>query len=346
MDFPSSISLTITNVCNLRCQMCGQWSAEGYMHPQKAALKHELGLDDWKRVVDELAEHQIGSLLLRGGEPFLFPDIVPLLEYINSKGIFIAIDTNGTRIKDFAADLVRIGHIHLTISVDGPPAIHDRVRGVEGCFERIREGVILLGQLEAQGGQRISRSINFTISPYSLPGLGDMPDVARSLAIQTVTIVPYYYFPAEVGQVYQRELREHLGCAAFSWQGFHHEASGVDFEAFRAQYRRYLERLDGIYSYPYMPLSEAEYETWFTDALAPVGPLHCTNVEKLIDIQPNGEANFCVDFPDYTIGNVRESTIAEIWNGERAERFRRYRREKPFAVCYRCGAKFMSEMGG
>ena len=25
----------------------------------------------------------------------------------------------------------------------------------------------------------------------------------------------------------------------------------------------------------------------------------------MIDIQPNGETNFCVDFPDYSIGNVK-----------------------------------------
>jgi MoaA/NifB/PqqE/SkfB family radical SAM enzyme len=53
-----------------------------------------------------------------------------------------------------------------------------------------------------------------------------------------------------------------------------------------------------------------------------------------------------VDFPDYTIGNVRDSTIAEIWNGPRAEAFRKYRRTRPLAVCSRCGAKYMAEIRG
>jgi radical SAM protein with 4Fe4S-binding SPASM domain len=66
-------------------------------------------------------------------------------------------------------------------------------------------------------------------------------------------------------------------------------------------------------------------------------------VEKLIDIQPSGEANFCVDFPDYSIGNVRDSSVEEIWNGRRAEAFREYRRKQPLAVCARCGAKYMAE---
>ena len=32
-------------------------------------------------------------------------------------------------------------------------------------------------------------------------------------------------------------------------------------------------------------------------------------MERLIDIQPDGEANFCVDFPDYSIGNVKQASI-------------------------------------
>lgn len=344
MDFPSSISFTLTNRCNLRCRMCGQWSQEGYMHHRHDGLKTEMDLPDWKRLVDELAAHHISSVLLRGGEPFLFPGIIELLRYINSKGIFVSIDTNGTLLDDYAADVLDIGKIHLTISMDGPAEVHDRVRGVVGTWARVRAGLARLDELETSSGQKIGRSLNFTISPDSVGGLGDMPDVARSLSVRTISIVPYYYFPAAVGQMYEQELQQHFGCAAFSWRGFHHEGSGVDWDVFQAQYRKYLAALDGIYNYPYMPWTEQEYQTWFADPLTPVGPLHCSNVDRLIDIQPNGDANFCVDFPDYTIGNVKTATIAEVWNGERAARFRAYRHQQPLAVCYRCGAKYMSEI--
>jgi radical SAM protein with 4Fe4S-binding SPASM domain len=326
--------------------MCGQWSEQGYMHRKKENLNREMDLADWKRLVDELAAHNIPHVLIRGGEAFLFPGIIELLEYINSKGIFISIDTNGTLLKKYAADIVRIGNMHLTISVDGPEEIHDQVRGVEGCFGKIREGVALLSELEKSSGHQISRSICFTISQYSYKGLGEMPDIARSLSINSITIVPYYYFPQDIGKAYERELREHLGCSAFSWSGFHHESSGVDFDEFRDEYRKYMANLKGIYNFPYMDLSEDEYRTWFSDSTSPVGSLHCTNVEKLIDIQPQGDANFCVDFPDYSIGNVKKKTIEEVWNSERAVRFREYRRKKPLSVCYRCGAKYMSEIGG
>jgi MoaA/NifB/PqqE/SkfB family radical SAM enzyme len=342
--FPTNISLTITNRCNLRCRMCGQWSEEGYMHDQPGFQKQEMALPDWMRLVDELAEHGIPSLLLRGGEPFLFPGIIELLEHIHRRGLHTSIDTNGTLIARYAAEIACIGGIHLTISVDGPEEIHDALRGVKGTFARLREGINRLKEAEQQTGNPISLSGNYTISQYNLNGLGDMPEVARSLGLGVIAIVPYYYFPEQLGKAYEAEMQANFGCPAYSWRGFHHESSGVDFAEFQAQWQRYKATLGEVYDFPYLALSEEEYRTWFNDAVAPVGLARCSNVEKLIDIQPNGDANFCVDFPDFVMGNVRQRSIAEVWNSAAAERFRAYRRAQPLAVCHRCGAKYMSEM--
>lgn len=344
MNFPSFISFTITNACNLRCQMCGQWSDSGYIKNRIKKTNSPLKLADWKRLVDEVAEYDIRFILIRGGEPFLFPGIIELLEYIRSKGIFISIDTNGTLLEKYAADLVRIGHMHITFSVDGPEEIHDRVRGVKGSYQKTKENILLLHELEKNSEQKISKSICFTISQYSYKGLGEMPVVARSMGIQSVNIVPYYFFPAEVGEKYEYELMEKFGCSAFSWQGFHHDNSGVDFDIFQKEYRKYLANLNGVYNFPYMDLSEDDYETWFSESTTAVGSDRCMNVEALIDIQPNGDANFCVDFPDYCIGNVRDASIQKIWNSPRAAAFRDYRHEKPLAICYRCGAKYIAEL--
>jgi MoaA/NifB/PqqE/SkfB family radical SAM enzyme len=345
-DFPKTISFTITNACNLRCRMCGQWSEDGYIRTTKENLRQSMGLADWKRLTDELAAHQISSVILRGGEPFLFPDIIELLGYINSKGIFISLDTNGTMLKKYAADIVRIGNIHITISVDGPEEIHDKVRGMKRCFRRIKEGVDRLIEVEKNNGRNISRAICFTISPYSVSGLGKMPDVARSLSISTLVIVPYNYIPSTIGNKYAKELKDHFKITAFSWTGFHHENSGVDFSEFQCEYRKYIAGLNGIRNYPYMVFSEEDYRIWFGNPTTLIGSPQCTNIEKLIDIQPDGNANFCVDTPDYSFGNVKDSTIETVWNSEKAFRFREYRRKNPLSVCYRCVAKHMSENTG
>ncbi len=344
MDFPAYVSFTLTNACNLRCRMCGQWSDEGYIRTGHGPREPALGLDDWTRLADEAAAHGVTSILLRGGETFLFPEIRPLLQHLKHLGLFVSIDSNGTRLEEFAADLVRFGGIHVTVSVDGPEPVHDAVRGVRGTFKKLARGLARLNELDGGQPRRVSRSLCFTISPWSVGGLGEMPAIARQLGVDSLSIVPFYYVPAALGEAWEREIRDTLGAHSFSWRGFHHEGSGVDPAEFAAQHRRYLDTLQGLQDYPYMPMTSEQYRTWFTDPATLVGPPDCANAERLIDIQPGGEANSCVDFPDAVFGNVRHASIAEVWNGDRARRFRERRRRGPLGACHRCGARYMAEI--
>jgi radical SAM protein with 4Fe4S-binding SPASM domain len=329
--------------------MCGQWSETGYVKSNKKMLKQEMELVDWKMLADELYEHKVLSVLLRGGEVFLVPDIMQLIEYIHNKGIFISIDTNGTLVSKFAKDLVRMGNMHLTFSVDGPEEIHDQVRCVKGSYQKIKESILIIHELEKINKNKLSKSITFTISPYSYKGLGRMPDIARDLGIDSIVIAPYYYFPEHVGKEYEKVLDEEFSSKAYSWKGFHHDNPGIDLSIFREEYRKFIDNLKGIKEYPYMgPAGKAFHENelleWFSNPTSIVGRPDCMNVEKYADIQPNGDVNFCCDFPDYVIGNVKKLTIYETWNSERADHFRKYRREKPLPICYRCGAKYMAEI--
>ena len=344
MNFPEYISFTLTNSCNLRCRMCGQWSNEGYVSNRVKDPRSIMKLDQWKKLVDEISNYKIRFILIRGGEPFLFPKIIELLEYINSKGIFISIDTNGTVLKKYAEDLIRIGNMHITFSVDGPEEIHDSVRGIKGFFNKIKENIDLLNKLEKDNKHKISKSICFTISKYNYSGLSEMPEVARYMSIPSINIVPYYYFSWDTGEKYEEELKKNFNCAAYSWKGFHHETSGVDFNIFLREYKKYLVNLGDVNNFLFMDFSEDDYRTWFSNSTTPVGKTECLNIEKLIDIQPNGDVNFCVDFPDYSFGNINDSSIKDLWNSHEAEKFRNYRREKPLAVCHRCGAKYISEI--
>jgi MoaA/NifB/PqqE/SkfB family radical SAM enzyme len=228
MDFPAFVSFTLTNACNLRCKMCGQWSAEGYLRCGHGYAGPALELADWKRVANEAMAHGITSVLLRGGETFLYPDIVPLLEHLHALGLFVSIDSNGTRLAEFAELLVRLGRIHLTVSVDGPETVHDDVRGVAGCFARIREGLARLNALDNGTPRRVSRSICFTISPWSFRVLGEMPAAARMLGVESICIVPYSYVTTAGSEAWQREVDALVGHAPFSWRGFRHDTSGVD----------------------------------------------------------------------------------------------------------------------
>lgn len=345
-DFPEVISLTLTNTCNLRCRMCGQWGPTGYLNPGKkpdGKIPEPMPLARWLDLIDEAARLGVKVACVRGGEPFLFPGIIEVLRRLKERGLVVNVDSNGTVLEKYAEQVVEAKVDYVTLSLDGPEEIHDRVRGVPGTFRAAARGVKRLREAEkANGSGRILNSICFTISPDSLAGLPEMPGVVRSLDIGVICANPYYYFPEAVGREYEEVLRRELGCRAYSWRGFHREDSGVDPEEFLRAYREFQARLGDVQLYPFMPFSEEEYRDWFSGSPKMVGRFPCTNPLKLIDIQPSGDANFCVDFPDYVFGNVARKSIEEIWTSREAERFRKFIAARPLPICNRCGAKYMA----
>jgi len=42
-----------------------------------------------------------------------------------------------------------------------------------------------------------------------------------------------------------------------------------------------------------------------------------------VNVNYNGDVHFCADYPDYILGNVTEQSFADIFNGDRANKFRK-----------------------
>jgi MoaA/NifB/PqqE/SkfB family radical SAM enzyme len=342
-DFPKVVSLTVTNRCNLRCRMCAQWSEEGYMLNKKPIDSYSgtvVPFDNLLKVVDEVHEYGV-PLIIRGGEPLLYPRIMDLLAYIKSKGMSLSLETNGVLLKKYAEALVKLKIDTMIISVDGPEEIHDHVRGVRGTFDKLRESLQELEIHENRYGYKIPRGITCTLSGYNYQGLGAMPDVVRALGVGVICIVPYYFIPEKQGLAYEKLMREEFSCEAYSWRGFHHEESGVDVDLFLGKLEEFISKLGELQSYPYMAFTDDEYREWYSRCDTTVHQARCNNIWGLLDVQPDGNVNFCVDFPDYAIGNVMESTLYQLWHSDNARRFRELRTKEEMPVCYRCGAKYM-----
>jgi radical SAM protein with 4Fe4S-binding SPASM domain len=56
------------------------------------------------------------------------------------------------------------------------------------------------------------------------------------------------------------------------------------------------------------------------------------------ELMPNGDVAFCRDYPDYIIGNITEDSIVNIFNNERAQKFRQLLKDEDglFPICARC----------
>lgn len=134
------VYIRLTNRCNLRCIHCSVDAG--------SKLNHELSFDDWKDVIDQLAEFMVPTITFTGGEPTLLSFLPQIIQYASLKPISVRLMTNGLCLTDELADkLVSSGLRHVNISIDGAsPNTHDKIRGVAGAFKKAIEAVEIFMQ--------------------------------------------------------------------------------------------------------------------------------------------------------------------------------------------------------
>jgi len=141
-QYPAAM-VNITNRCTLRCRHCFVFRDE---NPNKP--RGEMSTETMLEKLAELKEnHGIHTMLWMGGEPLLRPDVlregVKLFErnHVTTNGTLDLIDLppSGQGAPSTFAGAVggRNDNIYV-VSIDGPPALNDAVRG-EGSFEKIMD---------------------------------------------------------------------------------------------------------------------------------------------------------------------------------------------------------------
>ena len=129
--FPPFLYISITNGCNLRCRGC--WV-------DVTAPQASLSLDELNRLINKAKEHGNSFFGLLGGEPFLHPELMPLLEA--HPDCYFQIFTNGHYITDeVAARLRRVGNATPLISIEGSETVSDQRRGRVGVYNKTLAGL-------------------------------------------------------------------------------------------------------------------------------------------------------------------------------------------------------------
>ncbi|MEX2141538.1 MAG: 7-carboxy-7-deazaguanine synthase QueE [Pirellulales bacterium] len=102
-----------TSGCNLRCWFCDtlytSWAAEG----------DDLSVEEILRQVEK---HDSGHVVVTGGEPMLFAELIPFAQQLRAAGRHITIETAGTLYLPVACDLMSISP---KLANSTPPAERD-----------------------------------------------------------------------------------------------------------------------------------------------------------------------------------------------------------------------------
>jgi MoaA/NifB/PqqE/SkfB family radical SAM enzyme len=123
---PYTFLIDPTSACNLKCTGC--WAGEYTKHDQ---MEPEL----FDRILTEAKELGIYAVVISGGEPFVYPYLLDMIEKHND--MVFMIYTNGTRIDDEVADRLKaLGNVSPTISLEGWEEDTDARRG-KGTFQKV-----------------------------------------------------------------------------------------------------------------------------------------------------------------------------------------------------------------
>jgi MoaA/NifB/PqqE/SkfB family radical SAM enzyme len=331
-QLPAGVVYEATMRCNLKCEFCyvgdllnieGEWRQELPLEALRRAFPDDRGL----------------QISLTGGEIFMRKDILGVMEIFRTKGYTCGyLTTNGTIINDeraeALAELASAGFLkHISVSIDGPGALHDQARGVAGTFERTSAGLRRLQEAARRRGAPLRVSINTTVAHDTLDALDRMVDVAESLGVDAIGLNHLMFStPEEVAETVR--LTGASGPEAISTYvtadpGLSVTAVRSKVEALIAKCRARRIRFDMR-----PKVRPSILNAYYTPGARLDG--RCLYPFLHARVSFSGKVYFC-PFIRVEVGDLTSQSLEDVWTGDRYVALRKTLVEEGlFPVCRRC----------
>lgn len=324
--YPNYIRLELTHRCNLSCIMCPSF----LRIPQ--AGKQELDLEEIKKVIDELSGYRPRPYIsVSGGEPFLRPDIFDILRHLEYRGLKYKILTNAFGILHRPKErLISINPDIFQVSLDGPEHIHDKIRQTPGAFSGTIEALRYLRK-----HARFKILLMCTISSANSEYLHDIVMIAEELGIDLCFGHLSFVSSRRLARqktIMKEELGVDLGDSRSSDINDLHR---LNTRRLSDQIARIHGQKTGINIYFTQELSKEQIAKYYSDSECCVFNDKCYYPWYGAKIDPYGEVSVCKD-NYFTVGNIKESSLVNLYNNRQANRFRGCLRKNLLPLCLRC----------
>lgn len=173
--------------CNLTCAHCRRIESND-------TVDRDMTTEQAKDMIMQLSnlgkkQPMMPVLVFSGGEPLCREDLFDLISYAKLLNLIPALATNGTLIDTgIAARIQNSGVMRVSVSLDGADAeTHNKLRCMEGSFERAIEGIKLLREND------VPFQINLTLTKHNAHQLKEVYNLAESLgaaALHIFILVP------------------------------------------------------------------------------------------------------------------------------------------------------------
>jgi MoaA/NifB/PqqE/SkfB family radical SAM enzyme len=295
--------------------MCDIW---------KIRQVREISVEDLRPHLESLLALGVGWVVLSGGEPQLHSEFSALSQLIRANGIRVTLLTAGLLLESQARSVAEVVD-DVIVSLDGPPEIHDRIRGVPGSFARLERGVRALRRASAgivvRGRSTVQKDnciyLRATVQAAKEIGLDSISFLAADLTSAA--------FNRPQGWTPDRQTRVALDANEVRKLEVEVEALLRDCSADIAAgfVAESAEKLRRIVLHFRAHLGET----------APTAP-RCNAPWVSAVIEADGAVKPC--FFHRSLGNIREKLLVDIINGPEAIRFREQLDIPRNEICQRC----------
>lgn len=306
LSAPLTVFLELTTLCNLRCKHC--------FHNDRISHNSML-FEQAKAIIDQLYERGIVNIKISGGEPFLNPDFLKILTYLDEKKINYIVYTNGLFIDENVLHLKKLKFLsYIRVSMDGPSEINDSIRG-EGTFYRTILGIKRLEK------EDIPCQINFTITNSNYVSIED--------------------FCLQLKEEHKIKSKIHVGFVKISGlakENLQHCFTDPDvFEKQILEIKDSINNCDNIDEFKLLP--SIYFKLYGNRFGCPAG-------RTTLTIKSNGDVFPCGLFSgneEFNCGNILQQSLINIWNSKKMKDFRNI----PIATqCKNCDLLFRTCTGG
>jgi MoaA/NifB/PqqE/SkfB family radical SAM enzyme len=295
--------------------MCDIW---------KIRQVREITEEDLKPHVDSFRALKVRWAVFSGGEPLLHSDLPALFRLLRQERVRLTLLTSGLSLERHAA-FISSTFDDVIVSIDGPPEVHDRIRGIKGAYRQLEHGVFELRSLRP----KMPIQGRCTVQKQNFQQLRATVWTSHTLMLDSLSFlaadVTSGAFNRPEGWSPQREAEVALTV---------HEADALEreLEALIADcygeiesgfIREKPERLRRIGLHFRSYLGQA-------DAVPP----RCNAPWVSAVIEANGAVRPC--FFHNPIGNIHEGLLADILNGEQGLKFRQQLDVSTNPTCRKC----------
>jgi len=317
---PRSLYLETTNRCDSKCQTCLR-TFRSLEPPADLTLEQVRAIAEQFPLLERVVLHGIG-------EPLLNAEIFAIVAYLKSRAVTVLFNSDAISLTaGRALRLIESGLDEYRVSLDAATRqTYRRLRGVDQ-FDRVLANVRRLVELEREQRRSAPRvSLWFTASRANLHELLAFVRLAADLGVHDVYV--------------QRLVFNGLGLAT---------AENALHGRLQRQEQELLDQAEGLARELGLALSASGLTTPLVSLQGGAPSLRpwagCQRPWTLSYVTANGHVLPCCispwvarDYPALILGNALAEPFADIWNGERYQRFRTtFESESPPDPCRGCG---------